>query len=216
MKTRFSHASRTSMAWSATAFASSTSCGSSSPNKKSKAMPFILYCVTCSTTGRKYFGQTVRSLRCRWKSHVAESIRLPKSKRPLCKAIRKYGEAAFLVEELLQCSCAKELNFVEEMAIRLYRSLGNRAVYNVADGGGRGSGWKQKPSTKEKISLAHKGRPCCPTTAEAVRKAHLGKRASGATRARMSFSGKLFWRTIEGREAQRQRALLRWHGNASV
>lgn len=61
-----------------------------------------IYCVTCLPTGKLYFGQTVMSIEKRWRHHKGSAQR--GSDHKFHRAIRKYGEENFLVEEVLTVS----------------------------------------------------------------------------------------------------------------
>ena len=61
-----------------------------------------IYCVTCLLTGKLYFGQTVMSIEERWRHHKGSTQR--GSDHKFHRAIRKYGEENFLVEEVLTVS----------------------------------------------------------------------------------------------------------------
>lgn len=119
-----------------------------------------IYCVTCLPTGKLYFGQTVMSIEERWRHHKGSTRRGSDLK--FHRAIRKYGEENFTVEEVLTVSApTKEelkakLDYVE---IRLIRKLNTRENgYNSTDGGDGGLlGYVFSEETKRKISLSRIG-----------------------------------------------------------
>lgn len=61
-----------------------------------------IYKITCLLTGKLYIGQTLRTIEKRWKRHIRDSKK--GSDHKFHRAIRKYGEENFLVEELLAVS----------------------------------------------------------------------------------------------------------------
>ena len=61
-----------------------------------------IYCVTCLPTGKLYFGQTVKSIYSRFNLHLICARKGSHYK--FHRAIRKYGEENFLVEEVLTVS----------------------------------------------------------------------------------------------------------------
>ena len=59
-----------------------------------------IYKITNKINNKIYIGQTNRTIEIRWKEHC----RHLNSNMPICRAIKKYGESNFLVEELEECS----------------------------------------------------------------------------------------------------------------
>lgn len=82
----------------------------------------FIYCVTCLETGKLYFGQTMLSIRSRWRRHVRSSQR--GSDHKFHRAIRKYGEENFLVEEVMfveaptKDALKRKLDYVEMRLIK--------------------------------------------------------------------------------------------------
>ena len=116
-----------------------------------------IYCVTCLPTGKWYFGQTVQSLDNRWKRHILSVQR--GSDHKFHRAIRKYGEENFLVEEVLTVSAPtkeilkKKLDYVEMRLIKRFNTKIDG--YNSTDGGDYGTtGMKMSEEAKKKISEA--------------------------------------------------------------
>lgn len=97
----------------------------------------IIYCVTCLKNGKPYFGQTVRSIKARWRQHVVFANN--GSDHKFHRAIRKYGEENFLVEEVLTVSAhtkeilKKKLDYVEMRLIKRFNTFRNG--YNMTLGG---------------------------------------------------------------------------------
>jgi group I intron endonuclease len=117
-----------------------------------------IYCVTCLPTGKLYFGQTVQSLEKRWKHHIGSSQR--GSDHKFHRAIRKYGEENFLVEEVLTVSAPtkeilkKKLDYVEMRLIKRFNTKIDG--YNSTDGGDGLVNLSEESLAK--ISKALKGR----------------------------------------------------------
>lgn len=99
-----------------------------------------IYCVTCLPTGKLYFGQTVMSIEERWRHHKGSAQR--GSDHKFHRAIRKYGEENFLVEEVLTVSAPtkdilkKKLDYVEMRLIKRFNTKIDG--YNSTDGGDGG------------------------------------------------------------------------------
>lgn len=124
-------------------------------------MQGIVYKITNTITGMSYVGQTVQTVRARWAEHVSHA-RQGKSQSYIARSIRKYAIHAFEVETLHMCVSQEEMDFVEIFYICL---LGTKTPngYNLSDGGGGCSGWKNgkghSPSnhTRKLLSVAGKG-----------------------------------------------------------
>ena len=118
----------------------------------------FIYCVTCLETGKLYFGQTMLSIRSRWRRHVRSSQR--GSDHKFHRAIRKYGEENFIVEEVLTVSSPtkeilkKKLDYVEMRLIKRFNTKIDG--YNSTDGGDGLVNLSEESLAK--ISKALKGR----------------------------------------------------------
>ena len=116
-----------------------------------------IYCITCLVNGKMYIGQTVQLLDNRWRRHVLSTQR--GSDHKFHRAIRKYGEENFLVEEVLTVSAPtkeilkKKLDYVEMRLIKRFNTKIDG--YNSTDGGDKGTvGLKMSEEAKKKISEA--------------------------------------------------------------
>ena len=96
-----------------------------------------IYCITCLVNGKMYIGQTVQSLDNRWRRHVLSTQR--GSDHKFHRAIRKYGEENFIVEEVLTVFAPtkeilkKKLDYVEMRLIKKLET--HKCGYNSTDGG---------------------------------------------------------------------------------
>jgi group I intron endonuclease len=125
----------------------------------------IIYLLT-SVSGKRYVGQTVRTLEDRWAVHKSEAK--SGSNTALHRAIRKHGAASFTVESLFTCD-EDDLSAMEIGAIKHYNTRRPNG-YNITIGGdGVGSGVdhpnfgrKLTPETCAKMSAAFKGRKMSP------------------------------------------------------
>lgn len=116
-----------------------------------------IYCITCLVNGKMYIGQTVQLLDNRWRRHVLSTQR--GSDHKFHRAIRKYGEENFTVEEVMTVSAPtkeilkKKLDYVEMRLIKRFNTKING--YNSTDGGDKGTvGLKMSEEAKKKISEA--------------------------------------------------------------
>jgi len=104
--------------------------------------------ITNKINGKRYIGQTVRSLSSRWSSH--------KSGRSRCLAIKsaidKYGAENFTVESIFNAESLEELNKKEEEFINNFNTLAPNG-YNLKTGG---SAPKFSEESKEKMSASRK------------------------------------------------------------
>jgi len=105
-----------------------------------------------------YVGQTIRSLKRRFKEHCALD-----KETYISRAIKKYGKENFTIEKVCECSNREELNRMEELFVKKMNSLSPNG-YNLTGGGGSG---EISQETREKLSLATKG---IPKTKEHIRK----------------------------------------------
>lgn len=123
-------------------------------------MKGYIYCVTCLLTGKLYFGQTIRLIEKRWERHIQEAH--SGSNYKFHRAIRKYGEENFLVEEVLTVSApTKEalkakLDYVEIRLIKKFSTFRNG--YNMTLGGEGQFGRIFSEESRRKMSESAKKR----------------------------------------------------------
>ena len=94
-----------------------------------------IYKVTCIPTQKIYIGKSESSIQERWKGHLRAAF-LPSHNDynfPFHRAIRKYGESAFMVEEIDSCKDSTELKEKEKYWIKYYNSY--NTGYNATLGG---------------------------------------------------------------------------------
>ena len=153
----------------------------------------IVYLIWNMTNGKKYVGQTVKTVEKRFSEHA-------KTDSAIGNAIRKYGAENFRYGVIKSCETKEEMDKWEIFFIAALRCK-YPTGYNLTDGGG--SGWGHTPETCAKISAAHKGKKFSPehcANMSAVRKgkklapetcakigaAHLGKKRTKETCAKIS------------------------------
>ena len=109
---------------------------------------FQVYKVTNIQNSKLYIGKTTDSIKQRWKRHIEDAIsgRLDTH---FARAIRKWGEDSFVIEEIDTADNEEELNQKEIYWIAFYDSAKNG--YNKTDGGEGGNTYKYK--TEEEMIL---------------------------------------------------------------
>ena len=101
--------------------------------------------------GKQYVGQTIQELHKRWYEHRREKAKYS----IIHRAILKYGEENFIIEQLTTADNQEELNDLEMKIIKFFNCLTPNG-YNIREGGGNS---KLSEETKRKVSEALKGRP---------------------------------------------------------
>lgn len=135
----------------------------------------VLYLIVNSVNGKKYVGQTVRSLEARWKQHLVDA-RCGKGKH-LQNAIRKYGEENFSISPLMSVNSKEMLNAYEIKFIRELNTIDPEVGYNIAVGG-EGGAHPVSSEVRCRISKKLIGRKFSNTHRERLRQAAL-KRKTG-------------------------------------
>jgi group I intron endonuclease len=135
-----------------------------------------IYLITNKVNGKQYVGQAVcysgklkkqkHGTYGRWKMHVRNALNNVRDSLLLDRAIRKYGEDNFLVEDILTCYL-DVIDSQEISKISQYNTLHPNG-YNIRNGGNHGG--KHAESTKEKIGNAHLGRIVKENTREKISK----------------------------------------------
>lgn len=111
----------------------------------------LVYMLRNTVNGKYYIGKTKRQLSVRVKEHFEGSNTCGLIER----ALKKYTSAAFEVHILGHASTSAELNNLESLWIVSLRSYDTAIGYNLTYGG---DGVKSTEETKQKISIANKGR----------------------------------------------------------
>jgi group I intron endonuclease len=127
----------------------------------------IVYLVTNLVNGKRYVGKTRLPLQRRWRQHLRDAAR--GSSCMLHRAIRKYGESAFVLSVLVECQTLEEMNAMEIAKIAELRTHESAIGYNATLGGdgclGRTGadapmfGKRHSHETRKKMRLAHLGKP---------------------------------------------------------
>ena len=137
-----------------------------------------IYCVTCLPTGKLYFGQTVMSIEERWRHHKGSAQR--GSDHKFHRAIRKYGEENFTVEEVMTVSAPtkeilkKKLDYVEMRLIKKLET--HKCGYNSTDGGEGTLGLKLSEHAIRKMAESKKRENLTPEKRKRLSESKMGER----------------------------------------
>lgn len=113
-----------------------------------------IYLITNIINGKKYVGQTVKTIEKRFKEHLKATF-IENRKSIICSAIRKYDRDSFNIICLQDSIFIDNLDATEQYWIRYYDTFGENG-YNATTGGNQ---CRISDKTKLKISVALKGIP---------------------------------------------------------
>jgi group I intron endonuclease len=116
-------------------------------------MKGVIYCYHCIPTGKKYIGQTKRTLHKRHISHKKDCKSGMDIK--FYRAVRKYGWENFIVGIITECEF-NDLDDREIFFIEKYDTYSNG--YNSTLGGSGNLGVSPSQETRDKISHSNKGK----------------------------------------------------------
>jgi group I intron endonuclease len=117
----------------------------------------LIYVITNRVTGKRYVGQTRRTLTQRFNAHK-KVVGKSNACKALSDAMQRYGVDNFTIEALCRCESQEELDRRE---VEFIAKLGTFAPsgYNLTKGGGGKSGYKHRPESVERTAAAHRGKP---------------------------------------------------------
>ena len=96
----------------------------------------VVYCYTNLINGKKYIGQTIRSMHIRHIEHCSCGSRATREDYPFHRAVKKYGMENFKLDILIEnCTDYDKLNAYETFFIKRYKTLCVEDGYNVCSGG---------------------------------------------------------------------------------
>lgn len=123
-----------------------------------------IYILT-SPSGKSYIGQTIRSIKRRFKEHQTDSSKCV----AIYNAIQYHGWENF-EKDYYECP-DEDLNFDEELLVREMGTLAPGG-YNLKEGGDNG---KLSDETKQKIGDAHRGKYVSEETRTKLSKSNMGE-----------------------------------------
>lgn len=88
----------------------------------------IIYLITNKENGHKYVGQTTQGMNKQWQQHIQEALRM--SSKPIHRAMRKYGNHRFSIQEIDECD-ETLLNERKQYWIKHYNTYENAEGYNT-------------------------------------------------------------------------------------
>ena len=94
------------------------------------AKVWIVYLITCTTTGQQYIGQTSKRVATRWSAHVSHAAK--GMTYPLQEAIRAHGEGVFTVATILCCKSKADTDWAEKHLINQYDTLAPKGFNLIA------------------------------------------------------------------------------------
>lgn len=96
----------------------------------------IIYRITNKINKKIYIGQTIQGIKKRWWQHRYEAKK-DKQLLLISRAIKKYNESNFIIEEIDKCDSQEELNYFETYWIDYFDATNKKIGYNIKYGGGR-------------------------------------------------------------------------------
>ena len=109
-----------------------------------------IYKITNIINGKCYIGQSIHPIQKRFHRHINDSINNIIDTH-FARAIRKYGESNFLLEQIDTATNQKELTEKEQYWIKYYKSNNPSYGYNETDAIYKSGGNTYQNKTKEEI-----------------------------------------------------------------
>jgi len=134
----------------------------------------IIYSARNIINGKRYIGQTGKTLEYRRKCHENDARREVVGCTAFYQALRKHGFHSFEWSIIFDGVDDEELDLFEIDAISVYRTIVPFG-YNLREGGSRG---KHSDATKRIIGNQHRGKTISDETREKLRRSNLGRSCS--------------------------------------
>ena len=131
----------------------------------------IIYCARSRTSGKPYVGMTIRALSVRWDQHCKDAL-VRGYETHMARAVRKYGPDDF--ELVILEVCLDSLWSIRER-YWIAKLDSKNAGYNLTDGGEGLFGYRHSKKSRQKMSIAAKGRVFSKIHRQRLSKARKGK-----------------------------------------
>lgn len=115
----------------------------------------LIYMVTNRINGKRYIGQTIKSLERRKGSHISEALTVDDNSH-FHRALRKHEISNFDWEIVATCDNRVKLNSLEIFYIGYYNTFLGEG-YNLNAGGNGNLGFSPSVETRKKLSIANSG-----------------------------------------------------------
>ena len=145
----------------------------------------VVYLIWNMVNGKKYVGQTVKTVKERFNQHA-------KKKSPIGNAIRKYGKENFRYGVIVTCATKAELDNQEKYYIAMLKTK-KPYGYNRTDGGEGTVGYSPTPEHRAKLAVANLGKHLTPEHCAKISAAvsgenhpFFGKHHTAQTRAKLA------------------------------
>jgi len=137
-----------------------------------------IYCIRNKINDKRYVGQSIDIVGTRWRDHKNDLRNDKHENKYLQHAWNKYGEENFAFE-VVEMVKKEDLDKREIALIFEYKTFLDRSCgYNLTAGGlGGQRGVSRSVETREKISVAHKGKKLSSSHRQKLSVAHLGQQA---------------------------------------
>lgn len=151
----------------------------------------IIYLLIDGTNDMEYVGQTIRSVKARFKQHTKDDTYVG-------RVIRAHGEDMFLIAILKECANKEELDRWEKHFIKSRDTMAPNG-YNLTEGGeggipcdevrakirAAGKGRKKSPEHRAKIGAGNRGKKQTPEAKAKLSAARKGKSPTTETKAKL-------------------------------
>ncbi len=134
---------------------------------------YLVYLITNLINGKKYIGQTSKTLDWRWSEHVKVRYKSPVARTYIHRAIRKHGSNSFIVKELDRHEDRDVILYREIFWIAALKTYNPTYGYNCTYGG---EGVVMTEETKEKLRKANIGKVQSEETRRKISEIQKGKK----------------------------------------
>ena len=127
----------------------------------------VVYLIINLVNGKKYVGQTIKTVEKRFKAHARQNTMIG-------RAIRKHGKENFRFGVIKSCASKSEMDYWEKFFIKTLKTKSPNG-YNLTDGGEGIVGLKRTSEHKRKIGIANTGKKRSIESRMKIRASRIGK-----------------------------------------